>query len=287
MARKPVAPMRARRRATRHYDGFMSSLWHARLVGAGVLPLRWIAGWGRLLFTVASLLVLALSPSSYGRECRTVLLRHLVADTAPILAGFTALCALLTLVITRIVIVTALSYGLTRYALEMVIRVLVLELIPLTAALFVALRCTIPNGAALATLRLQGRFREWQARGLDPLAAQVMPRAVAGVYATLTLAALSCVVALVIAYFAVYGASTAGLAAYTRVFGRVFNPSVSLIFVLKTLFFSVAVSFIPMASALADAQPGHSREGAALQALVRMFAVLLLLEAASLAGNYY
>ena len=30
-----------------------------------------------------------------------------------------------------------------------------------------------------------------------------------------------------------------------------------------------------------------SRESAALQGLVRMFAILLLLEAASLAGNYY
>ena len=34
------------------------------------------------------------------------------------------------------------------------------------------------------------------------------------------------------------------------------------------------------------ARPG-SREHAALQALVRMFAVLLMLEALSLVGNYY
>lgn len=253
----------------------------------GALPLQWIAGWGRLVLTTASLVVLALTPSSYGRESRAVLARHMVDDTLPILGGFTVLAALLTMVITRIVVVTAISYGLSRYALEMVIRVLVLELIPLTAALFVALRCTIPNGADLATQRREGGFDRWQAQGLDPLATQVVPRAVAGVYATLTLAALSCVVAALIAYFAVYGATSAGLPAYTRVFGRVFDPSVSLIFGLKTLFFSLAVSFIPMASALADVRAGRSREGAALQALVRMFALLLVLEAASLAGNYY
>jgi len=65
-------------------------------------------------------------------------------------------------------VVTALSYGLSRYALEMVIRVLVLELIPLTAALFVAMRCTIPNGSQLAHLRLTGRFEALRRQGSDP-----------------------------------------------------------------------------------------------------------------------
>jgi phospholipid/cholesterol/gamma-HCH transport system permease protein len=109
----------------------------------------------------------------------------------------------------------------------------------------------------------------------------------AGVFSALTLAALSCVVALTLAYFAVYGASTAGVPGYTRMFGHVFNPAVSLIFVLKTLFFSLAVSVIPMASALYDLEGDGSRESAALQGLVRMFAVLLLIEAVSLVGNYY
>ena len=249
-------------------------------------PLRWLSGWWRILFFGASLLVLALSPSSYGRAARTALLHHIYVDTAPILWWFTALCALLTLVITRVVVVTALSYGLSQYALEMVIRVLVLELIPLTAALFVALRCSIPNGASLAMMRRDGYFDELRRRGQDPVVTQVLPRALAGLYATVTLAALSCVVALVLAYLAVYGLTAAGVPAYTHVFGHVFNPSVSLIFVLKTLLFSLAVSVITMASGLYDVEGDGSRESAALQGLVRMFAVLLLLEAASLAGNY-
>ncbi|AEG94572.1 candidate membrane protein [Ramlibacter tataouinensis TTB310] len=249
--------------------------------------MRWLAGWGRIVWLGAVLLVLALSPSSYGRpRMRAALARHLYLDTAPILLGFTLLCALLTLVITRIVVVTAASYGLSQYALEMVIRVLVLELIPLTAALFVALRCTIPNGAALADMRRSGHFTELQGRGLHPLAVEVLPRMLAGLFSVVTLAALSCAVAIVLAYLAVYGPTPAGLPAYTRVFGRIFNPSVSLIFVLKTLFFSLAVSIIPLASALHDGDAGGSRESAALQGLVRMFAVLLLLEAVSLMGNY-
>jgi len=261
--------------------------WLQRTLPAGAPALRWLAGWSRIIWFGAVLVVLALSPSSYGRRTRQALQRHVYLDTAPILLGFSILCALLTLVITRIVVVTAYSYGLSQYALEMVIRVLVLELIPLTAALFVALRCTIPNGAALSEMRRTGEFDAQRRAGQDPVLAQVLPRMLAGVFATITLAALSCVVAIVLAYLAVYGPTVAGLPAYTRMFGRVFNASVSLIFMLKTLFFSLAVSVIPMASGLYDVEGDGSRESAALQGLVRMFAVLVVLEAVSLVGNYY
>lgn len=261
--------------------------WTHALASIGAVPVRWLAGWWRIIEFGAIVLVLALSPSSYRSGIGAALARHIYLDTAPILGGFTALCALLTLVITRIVVVTAYSYGLSQYALEMVIRVLVLELIPLTASLFVALRCTIPNGAALVEMRRLGRFDQLRRQGIDPVTREVLPRVLAGIFSAITLAALSCVVALGLAYLAVYGASTAGLGNYTRMFGHVFKPEVSLIFVLKTVFFSLAVSVIPMASALYDLEGDGSRESAALQGLVRMFAVLLLIETVSLVGNYY
>lgn len=261
--------------------------WRQALGSIGNVPIRWLRGWWRILVFGATVLVLAMSPSSYRAGNRRTISRHMYLDTVPILGWFTVLCALLTLIITRIVVVTAYSYGLSQYALEMVIRVLVLELIPLTAALFVALRCTIPNGAALAELRRIGHLDALRAEGRDPVVQEALPRVVAGVFSAITLAALSCAVALGLAYFAVYGLTTAGIPGYTRMFGQVFSPAVSLIFVLKTVFFSLAVSLIPMASGLYDLEGDGSRESAALQGLVRMFAVLLLIEAVSLVGNYY
>ena len=247
---------------------------------------RWAVAWWRILYLGAVVLVLVLSPSSYGKGTRRALARHLYLDTAPVLLGFTVLAALISLVLTRIVVVTALSYGLSRYALEMVIRVLVLELIPLTAALFVAMRCTIPNGSQLAHLRLTGRFEALRRQGSDPVRIELLPRVIAGVFACVTLAALSCVVALVLAYLGVYGFNLAGLPSYTRMFGQVFAPAVTLVFVIKTLLFSLAVALIPMAAGLYDtgerAQPDSELGG-----LARMFAVLLLIEVGSLVGNYY
>ena len=247
----------------------------------------WLAEWWRLLCLGAIILLLALSPSSYTRSDRLALVRHLYKNTAPILMGFSVLCALISLVLTRIVTTTALSYGLSQYALQVVIRVLVLELIPLTAALFVALRCTIPDGAELAELKARGDLEALRQQGIDPLHREVLPRVVAGIFSTFMLAVLSCVVALVVAYLAVYGFGAAGIDGYTRLFGQVFDPAVTLIFLMKTLFFSLAVSLIPMASALYGMAVSNTRTSAEMRGLVRMFAVILLIEVLSLVGNYY
>ena len=256
--------------------GVVQALWLARLA----LPPAW------LYLSFAVMLVLVLSPSSYTRAARRTLARHIYLDTAPILMGFTVLAALLALVITRIVVVTALSYGLSRYALEMVIRVLVLELIPLTATLFVAMRCTIPHGTQLALLRQSGHFDALRAQGGDPVRMELLPRVVAGVFASITLAALSCVVALIMAYISVYGFNLAGLPSYTRMFGHVFSPAVTLVFALKTLFSSLAVALIPTTAGMYDAGEGVTPDSE-LGGLARMFAVLLLIEVGSLVGNYY
>jgi len=276
-------------RSGRRYHRPMTPLSqaHDSLQRAALAPWRWATAWWRVLHFGAVITVLAMAPASYDRASRQILARQIYLDTAPVLGGFSVFCALVSLVITRIVVVTALSYGLSQYALEMVIRVLVIELIPLTAALFVALRCTIPNGAELAQMRRQGIFDDMRRRGVDPVGRELLPRVVAGAFATVTLAALSCVVSMVLAYLAVYGFTAAGLPAYTRSFGQVFSPAVTLVFALKTLFFSLAVALMPMSSGLYETHGDGSRSTAELQGLVRVFAVLVLIEVVSLVGNYY
>lgn len=252
---------------------------------------RWLAGsWRTLLFGV-TMLSLMFSPSSYRRENRRAVAYQIVLGTNANLIWFTVLTALLSLILIRIVVVTAVSYGLSRYALEMVVRVLVLELIPLTAALFVALRRTLPDGVELSEMRARGELHALRARGFDPIRLEFFPRAMAGIFSVLMLAALSCILSLILAYVSIYGFNHWALPGYTRIVGQIFNPAVTMIFVLKTLFFSLAVSLIPIASSLytQHVNPLHSRSKAAneLAAMVRLFFVLLLIEIASLMGNYY
>jgi len=246
-----------------------------------------VAGWWGIVALAAQLLDMSFSRSTYTRENWRILAHHLVQDMVPMLAWFTVLTTLISLIVIRIVLVTALSYGLTQYALEMVVRVLVLELIPLSAALFAALRCTIPNAAEVVALRARGDWDESTHAGQDPLRREVLPRIVSGVFGALLLASVSCAVTLVVAYLAVYGPVASGLPAYTRTVGHVFDPAVSLILGLKILFLGIAVALVPMAAVLDGAPSRRRATSAELRGLVRMFIVILLIEAASLVGNYY
>jgi phospholipid/cholesterol/gamma-HCH transport system permease protein len=113
----------------------------------------------------------------------------------------------------------------------------------------------------------------------------------AGVFSVWMLGAVSCIMTLVLAYLALYGFSPWGLAGYTRVVGQVFNPAVTMILVLKIFFFSLAVSLIPLASSyyegLAEIPRSRTDLATGLAGMVRLFAFVLLIEVASLMGNYY
>jgi phospholipid/cholesterol/gamma-HCH transport system permease protein len=242
----------------------------------------WLHSWWRLLHFAVLMFSVALTPSSYGRDKRPVLAAHLVADTAPNLAWYGVMSALVSLVLIRIVVVTSLSYGLSRFALEMVVRVLVLELIPLTAAAFVALRTTLPAGLEFAQNRAADREVTVQEMHND-----FFPRVAAGIFAVWMLAAVSCVLTLILAYLSLYGFTPWALTGYTRVVGQVFNPAVTLILVLKIVFFSLAVGLIPMASSFYFGASYRNKVTHGLSDMVRLFAVILLIEVASLMGNYY
>jgi phospholipid/cholesterol/gamma-HCH transport system permease protein len=259
--------------------------------------MAWLTSWWRLFQFAGLLLLRAVSPSSYRRDNRNALANHLVLATAPNLLWFSVLAALISLVIIRIVVVTAASYGLSGYALEMVVRVLVLELIPLTAALFVALRSTLPASVEFAQMRVAAAAAAPAgSAGELPSPAFVLrtefyPRAAAGIFAVWMLAAVSCVLTLVLTYLTIYGFTPWAMPGYTRVVGHIFNPAVSLILLLKIFFFSLAVGIIPLASAFYDEASNplwhRFRSTHGLSDMVRMFSVILLIEAASLMGNYY
>jgi phospholipid/cholesterol/gamma-HCH transport system permease protein len=245
---------------------------------AGRAALAWADDWRRLAQSAAALLVLAFSPSSYRGAKRRAVARHLVLGVGLNLAGFCALVALLALVLTRIVVGTAAGLGLSQFSIEMLVRVLVLELIPLAAALFVALRLALPEGGELVALR---RHPVGAQPDLAFLQREVLPRSLACAFQLLLLVTASSIIAAVLAYLAVHGGSTAGIAGFNRTVGRTLAPATAMVFALKTLLYAAVVSLVPLAAAL-------RREGAGteLGALTRLFSLLLLIQIAALIGNY-
>ena len=243
---------------------------------------RQLVSWWFMLQLGAVVLAMALTPRTYTALFRAATARQLVITTWQVLPWFSSLAALLSLVLIRIVVVTALSYGLSQYALQMVVRVLVLELIPLSAAMFVALRSGLAFNAGAAPVAAVPRLRGLH--DLDPqrLRSELAPRVLAEAFSVLTLAMVNSVVVLVLAYLTVYGLSPWGLPGFTRTVGQVFDLSVSLGFMLKVFLFSLAVAVVPMAASLQTLPSNSTMQPGA----VRLFLVLLILEVGSLLVKY-
>ncbi len=249
--------------------------------------LRWGANWWQVVNVGAQLLVLAVSPSSYRASQRPVILQRLYLATQPMLLSFTLLSAVLALAIIRIVLATALSYGLSKYALDVLVRTLVLELIPLSAALFVAVRYTLAEGEVVRRMRVEGRFEALLQQGIDPSRDLVLPRVLAGQFAVITLVLVSSVVVLVLTYLSLYGFATWGLPGFTRSVGQVIDPVTLLILGLKTYFMSLAVAVVPMVPGLHDRRDSTGQAHAELTRLARLMSAILLIELIGLFGNYH
>lgn len=252
---------------------------------ASVVRGRWQRG-SRWLRSAAVLFMLLLSPSSYRCGNGTAIALQLWSAVAARLAPFLLLSSLLQWVLIRLVVATAERYALAPLAFEAVLRILVLELVPLFTAAFVALEITLPAAADLARLRTGWGFDERPVRGGDPLRHEVLPRVLAGMLALPMFAVLAAVVALLLSYLQTYGATPWGWPAFTRVVGQVAAPALLAVAVAKSIAFSMIVALLPAASVLGSAPgvPHDSRR--TLTLLVRLSVLLLLVEGLALAGIY-
>ena len=248
--------------------------------------LGWCISWWRVFHFGGLALVMALSPRTYDRESRSVTAKQIYFTAWQVLPWFTLLAALISMVLIRIVVVTAASYGLSQYALEMVVRVLVLELIPLVAALFVALRSGAAINTEVALMHIRGDFETLRNVGIDPMQRELVPRVVGSAVSVIALAAVSAAIALVLAYVGVYGFSPWGFPGFTLTFGHVFDEQVTFGLALKTLLFGLAVAVIPITASLETPREYRLAPVAVLRGMVRLFLALVMIEGASLAIKY-
>ncbi|GAA4414890.1 MlaE family ABC transporter permease [Quisquiliibacterium transsilvanicum] len=242
--------------------------------------------WWQALRFAALTLATALSPDAYDREMRRATARQVVLSAWPALPGFLAACAVLSLVLVRIVVDTAQSYGLSQYALELAVRVLVIEVIPLLAALSVALRSGAAMSTHVALKHVRGDFEAMRARGQDPVRHAFAPRAFGSVVAVMLLAWLSSAIAMLIAYLVMYGLSPWALDPYLRIIGQVFAPVVVTGLALKTLFFGLAVAAIPVSAALSIPRNLRLVPAAIRDGMARLGVALVAIEVGSLAVMY-
>ena len=243
--------------------------------------------WRRLLRFAGFATAAALSPSAYGPVARAVAVRQIHLTAWRILPGYLATATLLSLLLIEVVAISAHQYGVEQYSLELVLRVLVLELVPLLTALFVALRSGAAIGAEIAIMSYRGELDDAEEAGASPLHAELVPRIAGAALSVAALTTFGCAIAVWLSYVVFYGFTPAGLGEFTRIVSTVFDGIELAAFMLKCLLFGLAVAIIPAATAL-EAERGviKSVPAVVLGGLVKLYFVILAVEAASLVVKY-
>jgi phospholipid/cholesterol/gamma-HCH transport system permease protein len=243
--------------------------------------------WRRLLRFGVFATAAALSPSTYGPQARAIAVRQVYLTAWNVLPGYLAFTALISVVVIEVVRNGARAYGLTQVALELVLRVLVLELIPFLTALFVALRSGAAIGVEVALMRVNGTLEEEEQADRSPLQSELVPRIVGAALSVFSLTTLAIALSMYLAYALFFGGSNAGLSVFTRVVGHVFDLQIFVGLLLKCALFGLAVALIPLATAL-EAEPGQpgTVPAAVLAGLMKLFLVIGLIEVLSLMVKY-
>jgi phospholipid/cholesterol/gamma-HCH transport system permease protein len=250
------------------------------------VALAWFRAWGRAGLFAFAAAAAALSLSAYTARTRAVAIKHVYFGAWQVLPGFTLFAALLSLVLIQITITLARGYGLAQFALELVFHAVVLELVPLITALYVALRSGAATVTEVALMRMSGELDELGAAHIDPYEREFVPRIAASAIAVFTLTIVSSSVVMVIAYLVMYGASPWGFAEYSRTVALVFSPAALAGFMFKGFVFGAVVALIPIAAGLDATRDPDSVPVAVMDGMVRLFVALALIELIALAVKY-
>lgn len=245
-------------------------------------------GWGKVFRFALTALVGVMSPSMYNKATRLIVQKQIYFTAWQILPGFALFAALFSFLIIEIVGTTAAKYGLYEYALELIVRILVLEILPLMTVLFIALRTGAAINTEVALMKIQNELDALQRMGIDPLRLELLPRVIGGTISVLALTAVNIVIALWLTHLLMIDFHPWSLTPsdYTRMIARVLDIPALVVLWLKILAFGFAVTVIPIAEGLSTPQKLFYAPIAVLRGMVRLFFSLMLIEAAALAIVY-
>ncbi|HEX9433133.1 MAG TPA: ABC transporter permease [Burkholderiales bacterium] len=248
--------------------------------------LGWFLAWGRAARFAFAVVAAVLSPKLYTTRARAATTQQIYFTAWQVLPGFTLFATLLGTVVVEITLRTAWQFGLEQYALELTFRALVLELMPLLTALFVALRSGAAISTEIALMRVAGDFHDLQSAGIEPFEREFVPRVAAAAVSVFALTTLACVFLLALSYLLMYGFSPWGFDSYTRTVARVFTPLALGGLGLKCIAFGAVVAVIPISAGLEATTDPRSVPVTVMGGMVRLFFALGLIEILALALKY-
>jgi hypothetical protein len=148
---------------------------------------------------LAQAVFVAGSPT-WNRATFDVVIQQVYFTAVQILTVFLGYALVISWLIITIILSTARDFGLTEFASEMTIRVLVLELLPFLTALVVALRSGSAINTEVALMQVNNELDALAHCKVPPMQFEFMPRLVGGVISVVTLAGLAGLLALLLTY---------------------------------------------------------------------------------------
>jgi phospholipid/cholesterol/gamma-HCH transport system permease protein len=246
----------------------------------------WFLAWGRAARFAFAVVAAVLSPKLYTPRARIATTQQVYFTAWQVLPGFALFAAALSVVIVEITLHAARQFGLEQYALELTFRALVLELMPLLTAFFVALRSGAAISTEIALMRIAGEFHDLESAGIEPFEREFVPRVAASAVSVFALTTLACLFVLALSYVVMYGLTPWGFEPYTRTVARVFTPLALGALVVKCIAFGAAVGVIPISAGLEATRDVKSVPVAVMGGMVRLFFALGLIEILALALKY-
>lgn len=224
--------------------------------------------------------------ATWNRATFDVVVKQVYFTAVQILPVFLGYALVISWLIITIILSTARDFGLTAFASEMTIRVLVLELLPFLTALFIALRSGSAINTEVALMQVNNELDALAHCKVPPMQFEFLPRLIGGVISVITLASLAGLLALLLAYLAIYGLSMAGFDPFTQTLAKVFDFKIIAGLIMKCGLFGLAVTLIPVTAGLETPKKLFMVPVSVLRGMMRVFFAIVAVEVVSLALKY-
>ena len=258
----------------------------ASIESLGAKVIGWFAvGYAIFAFFARSAL-LVLDRATWNRATFDVVIKQIYFTAVQILPVFLGYSLVISWLIITIILTTARDFGLTAFASEMTIRVLVLELLPFLTALFVALRSGSAINTEVALMKVNNELDALAHCKVPPMQFEFLPRLVGGVISVIALSGLAGWSALLLSYWSMYGFSMAGFDAFTQIVAKIFSPGILIGLIVKTGLFGLAVTLIPVTAGLETPKKLFMVPVSVLRGMMRVFFAIVVIEVVSLAFKY-
>jgi phospholipid/cholesterol/gamma-HCH transport system permease protein len=249
-----------------------------------------VTGWftvGYDMFAfLAKAILLLLDRTTWNRATFDVVVKQVYFTAVQILIVFLGYALVISWLIITIILSTARDFGLTQFASEMTIRVLVLELLPFLTALFIALRSGSAINTEVALMQVNNELDALAHCKVPPMQFEFLPRLIGGVISVVILAGLAGMLALLLAYLSIYGLSMAGFGPYTQTIAKIFDFKIVGGLVAKCALFGLAVTLIPVTAGLETPKKLFMVPVSVLRGMMRVFFAIVAIEVVSLALKY-